>query len=155
MSIKLQYTEVGTVKAIRGCIVMVTGFRNCINGQLIRFGYGTVGTVVGFDENEAQVLILKEEEKIRTGSEAVASIEPLVTPVGKNFIGRIVNPLCEPLDGLGPIQPDAMFPIFPESPPILDRQPLNKTLETGVKVLDAMIPIGRGQRELILGDKMT
>ncbi|MFH0753713.1 MAG: F0F1 ATP synthase subunit alpha [Candidatus Omnitrophota bacterium] len=155
MSIKLQYTEVGVVKAIRGCIVIVTGFSNCINGQLIRFGYGTLGMVVGFTEDEAQVLVLKEAEKIRTGSEAVASIEPLVTPVGKNFVGRIVNPLGEPLDGLGPIESDAMFPIFPESPPILDRQPLVKTMETGVKVLDAMIPIGRGQRELILGDKMT
>ncbi len=155
MSIKLQYTEVGIVKAIRGCIVIVTGFSNCINGQLIHFGYGTVGMVVGFTEEEAQVLILKEADKIRTGMEAVASIEPLVTPVGKNFIGRIVNPLGDPLDGLGTIVPDAMFPIFPESPPILDRQPLSKTLETGIKVLDAMIPIGRGQRELILGDKMT
>ena len=155
MSIRLQYTEVGIVKAIRGCIVIVTGFHNCINGQLIHFGYGTLGMVVGFNEDEAQVLILKESEKIRTGAEATASIEPLVTPVGKNFIGRIVNPLGDPLDGLGPIEPDAMFPIFPESPPILDRQPLNKTLETGIKVLDAMIPIGRGQRELILGDKMT
>ncbi len=155
MSIKVQYTEVGYVKAIRGCIVIVTGFGNCINGQLIRFGYGTIGMVVGFTETEAQVLILKETEKIRTGQEAQASVEPLVTPVGKNFIGRIVNPLAEPLDGLGPIVPDDIAPIFPESPPILDRQPLNKTLETGIKVLDAMIPIGRGQRELILGDKMT
>ncbi len=155
MSIKLQYTEIGTVKAIRGCIVIVTGLANCINGQLIRFGYGTLGMVVGFTHDEAQVLILKESSKIRTGDDATASIEPLVTPVGKNFIGRIVNPLCEPLDGLGPIEPDYTAPIFPESPPILDRQPLNKTLETGIKVLDAMIPIGRGQRELILGDKMT
>ncbi|NLE64366.1 MAG: F0F1 ATP synthase subunit alpha [Elusimicrobia bacterium] len=155
MAIKLQYTEVGVVKAVRGCIVIVTGFRNCINGQLIKFGYGTIGTVVGFTETEAQVLIIKENEKIRTGQEAIASIEPFYTPVGKNFVGRIVNTLGEPLDGLGPIHPDEMFPIFPDSPPILDRQPLNKTLETGVKVLDAMIPIGRGQRELILGDKMT
>ncbi len=155
MSIKLQYTEVGVVKAIRGCIVIVTGLSNCINGQLIRFGYGTLGMVVGFTQDEAQVLILKESSKIRTGDEANAAIEPLVTPAGKNFIGRIVNPLGEPLDGLGPIEADVMVPIFPESPPILDRQPLNKTLETGIKVLDAMIPIGRGQRELILGDKMT
>jgi len=155
MSIKLQYTEVGIVKAIRGCTVVVTGFKNCINGQLIRFGYGTMGVILGFSETEANVLIVKETEKIRTGQQAIASIEPFYTPVGDKFIGRIVNPLGEPLDGLGPILNDKMFPIFPESPPILDRQPLNKTLETGIKVLDAMIPIGRGQRELILGDKMT
>ena len=155
MSIKLQYTEEGIVKAIRGCIVIVTGFENCINGQLIRFGFGTIGMIVGFNEFESQVLIIKEADKIRTGQIAIASIEPFYTPVGKNFVGRIVNPLGEPLDGLGPIAHDAMAPIFPESPPILDRQPLSKTMETGIKVLDAMIPIGRGQRELILGDKMT
>lgn len=155
MSIKLQYTEEGIVKAIRGCIVIVTGFENCINGQLIRFGFGTIGMIMGFNEHEAQVLIIKETEKIRTGQKAIASIEPFNTPVGKNFVGRIVNPLGEPLDGLGAVQHDEMAPVFPDSPPILDRQPLNKTLETGIKVLDAMIPIGRGQRELILGDKMT
>jgi len=155
MSIKLQYTEEGIVKAIRGCIVIVTGFENCINGQLIRFGFGTIGMIMGFNEFEAQVLIIKETEKIRTGQKAIASIEPFNTPVGKKFIGRIVNPLGEPLDGLGVIEHEDMAPIFPTSPPILDRQPLSKTLETGIKVLDAMIPIGRGQRELIIGDRQT
>lgn len=155
MGIKLQYTEIGIVKAIRGCIIIVTGLSNCINGQLIRFGYGTIGMVVGFNEHEAQVLLLKENEKIRTGDQATATVEPLVTPVGEKFIGRIVNSLAEPLDGLGPIEYNKVYPIFPDAPPILDRQPLVKTMETGIKVLDAMIPIGRGQRELILGDKMT
>lgn len=152
---ELQYTEVGTVKAIRGCIILVKGFRNCINGQLIKFGYGTMGMIVGFNEHEAQVLILKENERIKTGDQAIASLEPFDVPVGEQFIGRIINPLAEPLDGLGPIIPSKKLPIFPESPPILVRQPLNLTLETGIKVLDAMIPIGRGQRELILGDKST
>lgn len=151
----LQYTEVGIVKAIRGCIILVKGFRNCINGQLIRFGYGTLGMIVGFNEQEAQVLILKESERIKTGDQAIASLEPFDVAVGEKFIGRIVNPLAEPLDGLGPITYDKKLPIFPDSPPILVRQPLSVTMETGIKVLDAMIPIGRGQRELILGDKGT
>ncbi|MDE2028788.1 MAG: F0F1 ATP synthase subunit alpha [Candidatus Omnitrophica bacterium] len=153
--IKLQYTEVGTVRALRGCIVFVRGFRNCINGQLIKFGYGTIGMIVGFNEEEAQVLIIKETERIKTGDKATASIEPFETPVGSKFIGRILNPLAEPLDGLGPVEWDQKMTIFPESPPILVRQPLKLTLETGIKVLDAMIPIGRGQRELIMGDKST
>jgi F-type H+-transporting ATPase subunit alpha len=153
--IQLQYTEVGTVKAMRGCIVFVRGFRNCINGQLIKFGYGTIGMIVGFNEQEAQVLIIKETEKIKTGDKAVASIEPFEAPVGEKFIGRIISPLAEPLDGLGPVEFEEKRSIFPESPPILVRQPLKKTLETGIKVLDAMIPIGMGQRELILGDKST
>jgi F-type H+-transporting ATPase subunit alpha len=156
MSLKpLQYTELGKVRALRGCIVIVEGFRNCINGQLIKFGYGTMGMIVGFNEQEAQVLVIKETEKIKTGDKAIASIEPFEMPVGENFIGRIISVLAEPLDGLGPIEHAKMYPIFPEAPPILVRQPLKKTLETGIKVLDAMIPIGLGQRELILGDKGT
>ncbi len=151
----LRYTEIGTVRCIRGCIVVVTGFKHCINGQLINFGYGTMGIIIGFDENEAQVLIVKETERLKTGDKAVASMEPFLTPVGSKFIGRIINPLGEPLDGLGPIEADEMAPIFIDAPPILAREPLCKTLETGIKVLDAMIPIGLGQRELILGDKMT
>lgn len=155
MSIKLQYTEVGIVKAMRGCIVFVRGFKNCINGQLIKFGYGTIGMIVGFNEQEAQVLVIKETDKIKTGDKAIASIEPFETPVGEKFIGRIISPLAEPLDGLGTLIEDKRLPIFPESPPILVRQPLKKTLETGIKVLDAMIPIGFGQRELVMGDKST
>ncbi len=151
----LQYTEVGVVKAVRGSIVIVVGFRNCINGQLIKFGYGTIGMVVGFSEIETQVLVIKEDEKIKTGDKAIASIEPFEMPVGDKFIGRIINVLADPLDGLGPIEHDKMYPIFAEAPPALVRQPLKKTLETGIKVLDAMIPIGLGQRELILGDKGT
>ncbi len=152
---QLQYTEVGTVKSMRGCIVIVSGFRNCMNGQLIKFGYGTIGMILGFNETETQVLVIKETEKIKTGDKAVASIEPFEMPVGEKFIGRIINPLAEPLDGLGVLEHDKMAPIFPEAPAILVRQPLKKTLETGIKVLDAMIPIGFGQRELILGDKGT
>jgi F-type H+/Na+-transporting ATPase subunit alpha len=156
MSLKpLQYVEVGVVKSLRGCIVIVEGLRNCINGQKIEFGYGTMGMVVGFNEQETQVLLIKENEKIKTGDKATASIEPFEMPVGEKFIGRIFNVLAEPMDGLGPIVHDKMYSIFPEAPPILVRQPLKKTLETGIKVLDAMIPIGLGQRELILGDKAT
>lgn len=152
---ELQYTEIGKVKSIRGCIVVVIGFRNCINGQLIEFGFATFGTIVGFNEHEAYVLIVKQSTEIRTGDEARASMKPFNVPVGKNFIGRIVNPLCEPFDGLGPIEANAEYPIFPPAAPILDRQPLCKTLETGIKVLDSMIPVGFGQRELVVGNKMT
>ncbi len=156
MSVKeLQYTEIGIVKAVRGCIVIVTGFKHCINGQMIKFGYGTSGMVLGLNENETQVLIITQKDNIKTGDKATASVEPFLMPVGEKFIGRIVNVLGEPMDGLGPLEHDDMYPIFPEAPPILVRQPLKKTLETGVKVLDAMIPIGLGQRELILGDKGT
>ncbi len=153
--VELQYFEVGLVRCIRGCIVIVTGFKNCLNGQLVKFGYGTIGMIVGFTTEEASVLIIKESERIKTGDQAMATLEPFLTPVGDHFIGRIVNALGEPMDSLGPIEASTMAPIFIEAPSILKRAQLHKTLETGCKVLDGMIPVGLGQRELILGDKMT
>ncbi len=153
--VELRYTEEGVVRVIRGCIVIVEGFRNCINGQVIRFGYGTMGIIVGFDEREAQVLIIRQQVNLKTGDKALASLEPFNTPVGDKFIGRIINPLGEPKDGLGTLQWDAMRPIFVDAPSILQRKVLDRTLETGIKVIDSMIPVGFGQRELVLGDKMT
>ena len=151
----LRYTEEGTVRVIRGCIVILEGFKNCINGQVIRFGYGTMGIIIGFKGNDAQVLIIRQQEQLKTGDKAQATLEPFNTAVGKNFIGRIVNPLGEPMDALGPLEPDEMAPIFVDAPSILQRAILRKTLETGIKVIDSMIPVGFGQRELILGDRMT
>lgn len=152
---ELKYTEVGLVRSIRGCIIIVEGLTGCINGQIVTIGFGTQGMVIGFNEEEAHVLIVKEMGRIKTGDEVRASLEPFNLPVGDNFVGRIVTPLCEPFDGLGPIEPNDHYSIFPPAPAILDRQPLYKTLETGIKVLDSMIPIGLGQRQLILGNKMT
>lgn len=152
---ELRYREEGVVRVIRGCIVVVEGFRNCINGQVVRFGYGTKGIIIGMDEEQSQVLIIQQQTQLKTGDKAIATLEPFNTPVGKNFIGRIVNPLGESLDGLGPLEADEMAPIFVDAPSILERAILEKTLETGVKVIDSMIPVGFGQRELILGDKMT
>jgi len=152
---ELRYTEVGRVKSIRGCIVVVSGLKSCINGQIINFGFGTQGMVLGFTEEETHVLLIKESERIKTGDEVRASLEPFNIPVGNAFVGRIVNSLCEPIDGLGDIESSAYNPIFPSAPAILERQPLCLTLETGIKVLDSMIPIGLGQRQLILGNKVT
>jgi len=152
---ELKYQEEGTVRVIRGCIVIVEGFKNCINGQVIRFGYGTMGVIIGFNEHEAQILIIRQAVSLKTGDRAVATLEVFNTPVGDNFIGRIVSPLGEPLDALGPVTPSEMAPIFVDAPSILKRGILAKTLETGIKVIDSMIPVGFGQRELILGDRMT
>jgi len=152
---ELRYQEEGVVRVIRGCIVIVEGFKNCINGQVIRFGYGTMGVIIGFTEHDAQVLIIRQATNLKTGDLALATLETFTTPVGRNFIGRIVNPLAEALDSLGPIKADEMAPIFVQAPTILKRGILEKTLETGIKVIDSMIPVGFGQRELILGDRMT
>ncbi|MDD5421829.1 MAG: F0F1 ATP synthase subunit alpha [Candidatus Omnitrophota bacterium] len=151
----LQYKEYGTVNKIRGCIVTVVGLENCINGQLVRFGFGTEGTIIGFDEVETSVLLVKEKEPIKTGDAAIMTLEPFNTAVGKKFVGRIVNVLGEPLDNLGPLEVDNYYPIFANSPSVLQREVMKETIETGIKAIDSMIPIGRGQRQLILGDKMT
>lgn len=114
-----------------------------------------MGVIIGFDEDQAQVLIVRQAVHLKTGDKALATLEPFNTPVGEKFIGRIVNPLGEAMDGLGPLEADEMQPIFVDAPSILQRATLRKTLETGIKVIDAMIPVGFGQRELILGDRMT
>jgi F-type H+/Na+-transporting ATPase subunit alpha len=151
----LQYKEIGHITAIRGCIVNVEGLENCINGQLVKFGFGNEGIIIGFDEVETQVLLVKQRTNLSTGDKAEMTLEPFNTPVGDNFIGRIVNPLAEPLDGLGPVKPDKYAPIFADAPSVMDRGPVDCTIETGIKIVDSMIPVGFGQRQLILGDKMT
>ncbi len=151
----LQYKEYGTIKTIKGCIVAVVGLDNCINGQLVKFGYGTEGIIIGFDADEAQVLLVKQKDSLKTGDKAIMTMEPFDTPVGKNFIGRVVNVLGEPLDNLGTLKPDEYAPIFSKSPSVLEREIVKETFATGIKIVDTMLPIGRGQRQLVLGDKMT
>ncbi|MBI3306640.1 MAG: F0F1 ATP synthase subunit alpha [Candidatus Omnitrophica bacterium] len=152
---ELKYKEYGTVKASSGCIALVIGLQNCFLGQLIKFGYGTEGIIMGFDTETAQVLIVKEHDPVTPGHQVVATLEPFNMPVGEGFVGRIINPLGEPLDGLGPIKQDKYIPYFNQAPAIMDRLGLSDSLETGIKLVDTMLPLGKGQRSLILGDKMT
>lgn len=152
---QLQYTEIGIVKSSAGCIAKVTGLKNCFLGQLIKFGYGTEGIIMGFDLEIAKVLIIKEKEPIKPGSECIATLEPFNVPVGDKLIGRIINPLSEPIDGMGPIESTGGIPFFNEAPKLMERKGLSRTMETGVKLVDSTLPLGRGQRSLILGDKGT
>lgn len=155
MAQNLRYKEYGTVKSQAGCIAQVIGLENCFLGQLLKFGYGTEGIIMGFDSESAQVLMVKESEPIAPGQKVLASLEPFYMPTGKNFIGRVVDPLGEAQDGMGPVKPDEYIPYFNEAPGIMDRQSLQPTLETGIKLIDALLPLGKGQRSLCLGDKMT
>jgi len=135
--------------------VTCRGLENCINGQLVKFGFGTEGIIIGFNEVDTHVLLVKQRTNLKTGDKAEMTLEPFNTPVGKNFIGRVVNPLGEPLDNLGTLIPDEYAPIFAEAPSVMDRGPVADTIETGIKIVDSMIPVGFGQRQLVLGDKMT
>lgn len=151
----LQIRETGRVKEIRETIVKVSGLSTCLNGQQIYFADEAPGMVVGFSEDEASVLLLKGSHGLRAGDSVYGLREIFDIPVGDAFVGRVVNPLGEPIDGKGPIKTADRRSIFCDAPAVLERRPVVDPLETGVKILDCMIPIGRGQRELILGDRMT
>jgi F-type H+/Na+-transporting ATPase subunit alpha len=151
----LKYKEYGMVKSSAGCSAAVLGLKNCFLGQLLKFGYGTEGIIMGFDEEVAQVLIVKENEPITPGDQVLATLEPFYFPCSEEMLGRAVNPLGDPCDGMGPVKPKKYVPYFCDAPGIMDRDGLSQTLETGVKLVDALLPLGHGQRSLILGDKMT
>lgn len=151
----LQFKETGQVIEIRQTIAKVSGLSTCLNGQQIYFSDDAPGMVVGFTEDEASVLLLKGSQNLRAGDPVYGLREIFDIPVGEAFLGRIVSPLGEPLDGKGPIRTTQRRSIFCDAPAVLDRRPVTDPLGTGVKILDNMIPIGRGQRQLILGDRMT
>ncbi len=152
---ELRYKETGMIKSCSGCIARVIGLENCFLGQLVQFGYGTQGVIMGFDLNEAQILLVKENEPLVPGSQCVATLEPFSMPAGAATVGRILNPLGEAMDGLGAVHYEEYIPYFNIAPAIMDRATLSRSFETGVKLIDSMLPLGKGQRSLILGDKMT
>jgi len=151
----LDLKEYGEVKEIKNFIVKVKGLSNCMNGQIVNFNYDTQGMVVGFDEEDVKVLIIKKKGDIKPGDRVFSRIETFKIPVGEKFLGRIVNALCEPQDGKGKITPDAQLAVFNKATAVLERSPINEVLESGIKIIDSMIPLGKGQRELIVGDRMT
>jgi len=147
--------EVGTVKSVRELIVRVTGLPSCLNGQMVEFANGAHGMVMGFSEHEVQVLVFGGKGRIRAGDEVYNRGEEFHVPVGDAFLGRVVNSLGEPMDGRGPITSTERYPVFGEAPGVMERVPVNQTMETGTRILDAVIPIAKGQRQLIIGDRMT
>jgi F-type H+-transporting ATPase subunit alpha len=146
----------GTVAEVRQDVVRIAGLSNCMNGQMLRFGAaGSRGVVVGFDPDYVLALAVDSGAAIRPGDKVVASMDEFRVPVGDNFLGRRVNALCEPIDGQGPIHESMMHAIFAPAPSVLERVPLVEVLETGTKIVDMMKPVGKGQRMLIIGDRMT
>lgn len=151
----IQLKEYGVVSEIKQDIAHVVGLTNCMNGQMVHFEGGSLGVLVGFENGYELVMIVKEGAKIKPGDKLFSTIESCTVPVGENFLGRMVNGLAEPTDGLGPVKTDKYYPIFGSAPSVLERTPLKEALETGVKILDMMNPVGKGQRQLILGDRVT
>ena len=147
--------EVGTVKSVRELIVRAVGLPSCMNGQMIEFANGALGMVMGFTEQEVQLLVFGGKGRIRAGDEVYNRGEEFRVPVGEAFLGRVVSALCEPMDGRGPIAGVERYPAFGEAPGVMERVPVDQTMETGTRILDAVIPIAKGQRQLIIGDRMT
>ncbi|EIE00829.1 F0F1 ATP synthase subunit alpha [Leptospira licerasiae] len=147
--------EVGTVLEVGDGIARVFGLRNVMAGELVEFQNGVRGQAFNLEDNSVGVIIYGEYKNIREGFSVKRLGKILEVPVGPEMLGRVVNPLGEPLDGKGPINTKHTRAVESPAPGISKRQPVEEPLQTGIKSIDAMIPIGRGQRELIIGDRGT
>lgn len=152
---KMEMTETGTVVLVGDGIARVYGLRNCMAGELLEFEDGSLGMAQNLEEDTVAVAVLSNRNDIREGTIVKRTGRVLSVPVGEALLGRVVNALGQPIDGKGPVQTTATRPIESEAPGIIQRKSVSVPLQTGIKAIDSMIPIGRGQRELIVGDRQT
>ena len=152
---RIEMTETGSVILVGDGIARVYGLRGCMAGELLEFEDGSVGLAQNLEEETVSVAVLSDQNDIHEGSTVKRTGRVLNVPVGENMLGRVVNALGEPIDGKGPIIGEGFRPIEMPAPGIIERQHVSRPLQTGIKAIDSMIPIGRGQRELIIGDRQT
>jgi F-type H+-transporting ATPase subunit alpha len=152
---KLQVTDVGTVIQVGDGIARIHGLEKCMAGELLEFPGGVYGMALNLEENNVGCVLLGSDEKIKEGDIVKRTERIVEVPVGDALIGRVVNALGQPIDGKGPIKTNKFRPIEANAPGVIDRKSVYQPLQTGIKAIDAMIPIGRGQRELIIGDRQT
>ena len=151
----IEQSETGTVTMVGDGIARAAGLDNCMAGELVQFESGTYGMAQNLEENSVSIVLLGDDEGIKEGSTIKRTGKVVSVPVGEGMIGRVVNALGQPIDGKGPIEAADYRAIESPAPGILERQPVKQPLQTGIKAIDSMIPIGRGQRELIIGDRQT
>jgi len=151
----IDVAEVGAVLSVGDGIARVHGLEHCMMGELVELPHGVMGMALNLEEDSVGVVLLGESSEIREGDEVRRTRRVMSVPVGEALVGRVVNPLGQPIDGKGPIATTAINPIERLAPGVVDRQPVREPLQTGLKAIDAMVPIGRGQRELIIGDRQT
>ncbi|AGQ23307.1 F0F1 ATP synthase subunit alpha [Lactobacillus helveticus] len=152
---KLDINEVGVVTYVGDGIARAHGLNNALAGELLKFDNGSYGIAQNLDSSDVGIIILGQFDNIREGDRVQRTGRIMSVPVGDALIGRVVNPLGQPVDGLGEIKSDKTRPIEEKAPGVMDRQSVNQPLQTGIKAIDALAPIGRGQRELIIGDRKT
>ena len=147
--------NVGTVREIGDGVAKIEGLTDTMLNEMLDFGNGIVGLALNLEETEVGAIILGDYTKIKEGDEVRTTGKLLQVPVGKGLLGRVVNTLGEPVDGKGPIKETAFYPVEKIAPGIIRRRPVSQPVQTGIMAIDAMVPIGRGQRELIIGDRGT
>ena len=152
---KTRVSETGRVTQIHDGIANVYGINRAMYGELVEFETGIFGIVQNIEYKSAGVVLLGSDRGLREGSEVKRTGKKAGVPVGKNFIGRVVDSLGKPIDALGPIESEGFFPIESDAPGVTERKSVNVPLQTGILSIDSMFPIGRGQRELIIGDRQT
>jgi F-type H+/Na+-transporting ATPase subunit alpha len=152
---KIAVDEVGTVITLGDGIARVYGLDKVMAGELLEFPHGVAGLAMNLEEDQVGVVLLGEYTEIKEGDEVKRTGRIMSVPVGDAMIGRVVNSLGEPIDDKGPIATTAFIPLERIAPGVIDRQPVREPMATGIKAIDSMIPIGRGQRELIIGDRQT
>ncbi len=152
---KLQVEDTGTVLQVGDGIARVHGLQNCMSGELLEFPFEVYGMVLNLEEDSVGVVLFGSDDKIREGDLVKRTERVVEVPVGEAMFGRVVNSLGQPLDGKGPIPTTKFRPIEARASGVIDRKSVHQPLQTGIKSIDSMIPIGRGQRELIIGDRQT
>jgi F-type H+-transporting ATPase subunit alpha len=148
-------TEVGTITSIGDGIARVYGLERVMSGELVQFPHGVAGLALNLEEDNVGVVLLGDYSELKEGEQCKRTGRIMSVPVGPAMVGRVVNALGAPIDGKGPINTSEFYPIERLAPGVIDRKPVKEPLQTGLKAIDAMIPIGRGQRELIIGDRQT
>ena len=152
---KIDQSETGTVLLIGDGIARVSGLDNCMSNELVRFSNGAYGMALNLEENSVAVVMLGDDEGVAEGDVVERTGRVVSVPVGEALIGRVVDALGQPVDGKGPIEAADHWAIERQAPGIIERKSVSVPLQTGIKAIDSMIPIGRGQRELIIGDRQT
>ncbi|MFP3125390.1 F0F1 ATP synthase subunit alpha [Ectobacillus funiculus] len=152
---EIEVSDVGTVIRVGDGIALVHGLDNVMAGELVEFANGVMGLAQNLEENNVGIIILGPYTGIREGDEVRRTGRIMQVPVGPELVGRVVNSLGQPVDGLGPINTTKTRPIESPAPGVMDRKSVHEPLQTGIKAIDALVPIGRGQRELIIGDRQT
>jgi F-type H+-transporting ATPase subunit alpha len=148
-------SEVGNVISVGDGIARVYGLEKAMAGELLEFPHGVMGLALNLEESQVGVVLLGDYTEIREGDQVRRTGRIMEVPVGEALVGRVVNALAQPIDGKGPIVTKDRLPVERIAPGVIDRQPVKEPLQTGLKAIDSMIPIGRGQRELIIGDRQT